>query len=60
MKNDSLDVPSGVEGIVIDTQKFSRKVNLTEEERQRNLHEIKRLEREGLTRTSRSLRLIDP
>jgi DNA-directed RNA polymerase subunit beta len=49
VKNDSLEVPSGVEGIVIDAQKFSRKVNLTEEERQRNLQEIKRLEREFLT-----------
>ncbi|MHC4223169.1 MAG: DNA-directed RNA polymerase subunit beta, partial [Planctomycetota bacterium] len=49
VKNDSLEVPSGVDGIVIDAQKFSRKVNLTEEERQRNLHEIKRLEREFLT-----------
>jgi len=49
VKNDSLDVPSGVEGIVIDAQKFSRKVNLTEEERQRNLQEIKRLERDFLT-----------
>ncbi len=50
VKNDSLDVPSGVEGIVIDAQNFSRKVNLTEEERQRNLQEIKRLEKEFLTR----------
>jgi len=48
VKNDSLEVPSGVEGIVIDAQKFSRKVNLTEEERQRNLQEIKRLERDFL------------
>jgi len=46
VKNDSLDVPSGVEGIVIDAQKFSRKVNLTEEERQKNLAEIKKAERE--------------
>jgi len=48
VKNDSLEVPSGVGGIVIDAQKFSRKVNITEEERQRNLQEIKRLEREFL------------
>ena len=33
VKNDSLDVPSGIEGIVIETQKFSRKLSLTEEER---------------------------
>jgi DNA-directed RNA polymerase subunit beta len=30
VKNDSLEVPSGVEGIVIDTQKFSRRMSLTE------------------------------
>src|SRR3954469_19120438 len=33
VKNDSLEVPSGVEGIVIDTQRFSRKTSLTEDER---------------------------
>jgi DNA-directed RNA polymerase subunit beta len=33
VKNDSLEVPSGVEGIVIDTQRFSRKTSMTEEER---------------------------
>ncbi|MCR4315388.1 MAG: DNA-directed RNA polymerase subunit beta [Planctomycetes bacterium] len=33
VKNDSLEVPSGVEGVVIDAQKFSRKTNLSEEER---------------------------
>ena len=45
VKNDSLEVPPGVDGIVIDAEKFTRKVNLTEEERQKNLAEIKRLER---------------
>jgi len=50
VKNDSLEVPSGVEGIVIDAQKFSRKVNLTEDERQQNLNEIKRAEKEFATR----------
>ena len=29
VKNDSLEVPSGVEGIVIDTQRFSRRMSLT-------------------------------
>ncbi len=33
VKNDSLDVPSGVEGIVIDTQRFSRRASMSEEER---------------------------
>jgi DNA-directed RNA polymerase subunit beta len=35
VKNDSLEVPSGIEGIVIDTQKFSRRMSLTEEERKK-------------------------
>ncbi|MCB9831870.1 MAG: DNA-directed RNA polymerase subunit beta [Planctomycetes bacterium] len=50
VKNDSLEVPSGVEGVVINTQKFSRKVNMTEEERQRNLAEIKKAETRFLDR----------
>ncbi len=54
VKNDSLEVPPGVDGIVIDAEKFTRKVNLTEEERQRNLAEIKRLER-GFTADLKSL-----
>ncbi|MFB3065501.1 MAG: DNA-directed RNA polymerase subunit beta, partial [Planctomycetota bacterium] len=72
VKNDSLEVPSGVEGIVIDTEKFSRKVNLTEEERQHNLAEIKAHERKFLTEYQKILeaaiahigerkkRLVDP
>jgi DNA-directed RNA polymerase subunit beta len=33
VKNDSLDVPSGVEGIVIGTHRFSRRASMSEEER---------------------------
>ncbi|MFL5244594.1 MAG: DNA-directed RNA polymerase subunit beta, partial [Gemmataceae bacterium] len=33
VKNDSLEVPSGVEGIVIETQRFSRRASMTEDER---------------------------
>ncbi len=33
VKNDSLEVPSGVEGIVIDTQRFSRQTSMTDEEK---------------------------
>ncbi len=56
VKNDSLDVPSGVEGIVIDTQKFSRKVNLSEEERAQNRMEIKKAEKDFHRRFSRAVR----
>ena len=41
VKNSSLEVSTGIDGIVIDAQKFSRKVNLTEAEREANLQEIK-------------------
>ena len=46
VKNDSLEVPSGVEGIVINTQRFSRKMSLPEEERKELDREIKNCELE--------------
>src|SRR5262249_51425681 len=33
VKNDSLEVPSGVEGVVIDTQRFSRRASMSEDEK---------------------------
>ncbi len=33
VKNDSLEVPSGVEGIVIDAQRFSRRASMSDEEK---------------------------
>jgi DNA-directed RNA polymerase subunit beta len=47
VKNDSLEVPSGIEGIVIETQKFSRRMSLTEEERKKFEDELKEAEAEG-------------
>ncbi len=43
VKNDSLEVPSGTEGIVIETRKFSRKFHLPKEERARDKKEVKEL-----------------
>ena len=34
VKNDSLEMPSGEEGIVIDTKRFSRRMHMTEEQKQ--------------------------
>jgi len=42
VKNDSLTVPSGVDGIVIDAQKFSRRSHLPEEQRQKDREDLKR------------------
>ncbi len=47
VKNDSLEVSSGVEGIVIDTQKFSRRMSLTEDERKAFERDLKEAEDEG-------------
>ena len=49
VKNDSLEVPSGIEGIVIDTQKFSRRMSLSEDERKEFEKELKDVETEGNT-----------
>jgi DNA-directed RNA polymerase subunit beta len=50
VKNDSLEVSSGIEGIVIDTQKFSRRMSLSEEERKMFEKDLKDAESEGNAR----------
>ena len=47
VKNDSLEVPSGVEGIVIHTEKFSRDMSLTEVERKKFAADLKEIEDTG-------------
>jgi DNA-directed RNA polymerase subunit beta len=47
VKNDSLEVPSGVEGIVIHTEKFSRRMSLSEEERKKFEKDLKTAEADG-------------
>lgn len=47
VKNDSLEAPSGIEGIVIDTQKFSRRMSLSEDERKAFEKELKEAEAAG-------------
>ncbi|MCL2709744.1 MAG: DNA-directed RNA polymerase subunit beta [Planctomycetaceae bacterium] len=46
VKNESLEVPSGVEGIVIGTQKFSCRMSLSEEERKAFDGDVRRAEKE--------------
>ena len=47
VKNDSLEVPSGVEGIVTATEKFSRQMSLSEDERREFQKQLKEAESEG-------------
>jgi len=46
VKNDSLEVPSGTDGIVIDAQKFSRKAHLSDDRKAADRKELKK-EREA-------------
>jgi DNA-directed RNA polymerase subunit beta len=46
VRNDSLVVPSGVEGIVIRTEKFSSRSNLSEEKQREIKEELRALEKE--------------
>ncbi|TWT58517.1 DNA-directed RNA polymerase subunit beta [Thalassoglobus neptunius] len=47
VKNESLEVPSGVEGIVIQTEKFSRRMSLSEADRKTFDQEVKKVEQAG-------------
>ena len=47
VKNESLEVPSGVEGIVIHTEKFARRMSLTEKERKDFEAHLKKVETDG-------------
>ncbi len=47
VKNESLEVPSGVEGIVIHTERFSRRMSLSELERKKFESALKKAEQEG-------------
>jgi len=52
VKNESLEVPSGVEGIVIHTEKFSRRMSLSEADRKDFDQEVKAVEKEGQSRVA--------
>jgi DNA-directed RNA polymerase subunit beta len=56
VKNDSLEVPSGIEGIVINAQKFSRRMSLSDDERKRFEKELKDAETEGNKRIAQLFR----
>lgn len=56
VKNESLEVPSGVEGIVIHTERFSRRMSLTEVERKQFESELKQAEKEGDEKIATSFR----
>ncbi|MFH0963303.1 MAG: DNA-directed RNA polymerase subunit beta [Planctomycetota bacterium] len=56
VKNESLEVPSGVEGIVIDVQKFSRLTHQPDAKRRKAERESKRIEEEYQEKITTAMR----
>ncbi len=56
VKNESLEVPSGVEGIVIQTEKFSRRMSLSDLERKKFEEELKTVEDAGNVKAAESFK----
>ncbi|HEY4260608.1 MAG TPA: DNA-directed RNA polymerase subunit beta [Schlesneria sp.] len=56
VKNESLEVPSGTEGIVIHTEKFSRRMSLSETERKKFEAELKKNEDAGNAKIAEAFR----
>jgi DNA-directed RNA polymerase subunit beta len=52
VKNESLEVPSGIEGIVIHTEKFSRRMSLNEIDKKKFDQDVKKVEQEGYNRVA--------
>jgi len=46
VRNESLTVPAGIEGIVIHTDRFSRRSQISEDERKREREDLKRIEKD--------------
>jgi DNA-directed RNA polymerase subunit beta len=58
VKNESLEVPSGTEGIVIHTERFSRRMSLSEGDRKKFEAELKRVEVAGNAAIASSFRVF--
>lgn len=56
VKNESLEVPSGTEGIVIHTEKFSRRMSLSETDRKKFEAELKKAEDVGNAKIAEAFR----
>ncbi len=60
VKNDSLEVPSGVEGVVIGAHRFSRKSYLSDEDRKQNKEDLAQADEEYSRKRSESVEeLVD-
>jgi len=58
VKNESLEIPSGVEGIVIHTERFSRRMSLSDLERKKFEGELKKVEQTGNEAVAKAFQLF--
>ncbi len=58
VKNESLEVPSGVEGIVIHTERFARQMALSDLERKKFKMELDKTEAEGNEKIARAFKVF--
>ncbi|MBS3820408.1 MAG: DNA-directed RNA polymerase subunit beta [Planctomycetes bacterium] len=56
VKNDSLELPAGEEGVVVDTQRFSRRMNMTDVQKKQQKKEMKAYETEMQARICKVFR----
>ena len=59
VKNDSLEMPAGEEGVVIGTQRFSRRMHMTDEQKKALKKDIDKYEKEMNQRADRHLQADD-
>lgn len=55
VKNESLRVPAGIQGIVLDAKKLSRNVGLTAQDKKKVVHELKLIDKESYQKINYSI-----
>jgi DNA-directed RNA polymerase subunit beta len=58
VKNDSLELPAGEEGVVVDTRRFSRRMHMTEDQKKDLAKDIKAFEKQMSARMVKVFRLM--
>jgi DNA-directed RNA polymerase subunit beta len=58
VKNDSLELPAGEEGVVVDTRRFSRRMHMTEDQKKELARDMKAFEKQMNARMVKVFRLM--
>jgi DNA-directed RNA polymerase subunit beta len=58
VKNDSLELPAGEEGVVVDTRRFSRRMHMTDQQRRELKREVAEYKKKMNARTAKVFRMM--